>query len=822
MMRKTLLWILACAPIMMWGEEYEVTSPNGSLVAHVQLVDGRLSYDVQRNGRTLVETSPLGLKAVQCDLTEGLQLVTSGTAQYDDAYQLASGKQHECVDRCNLLSVITERNGWRLTVQFRMYDDGFAYRYVVPKYGTHTSVSVESDESRLALQGVKSCVCSRFALGNDNYNYNYEANYGQYTWTQMLQPSDRRVCTPVLMQGEDEYLLVSEAANTSDFSASLLMPQDTPGTFAFSIAGENKDYATIKTQRVVCTLPARTPWRMVAVGTLDEVFRTTLPESLCPATEQKDLSWIQPGRAVWEWGATDGNKADYVAEMGGLEKAEYQMVDLAAEMGYEYTTIDGGWQESWVKDLIKYAHARGIKALLWSDAPYSELSNANMEATLKKWKQWGADGVKIDHWLDDSHQTMARMEKLLQLTGQQQMVVNLHGCIRPSGLRRTYPHLLSCEAVHGGENNFWDHRGVTAVGNIHAVLMRSVVGATDYTPGDFASYRGNLYTNLSLGHRMALLTAIESGLVHVADCPQNLQGFVGYEILKRIPADWDESRLLEGELGKYATVARRHGEDWWVSGITDGSRTCRLTLDFLEPGGDYTAYIYRDGSVRSELKYTRLEVAQGKSVNVPLLSGGGFLIQLSRNHQLEEPRRVDTYEAESTNNILSAGLTRTTGDALHTSGGSQVNNLGLGRSIQFQDVEADHDGQYMLTIYYAIRDDRTLAVKVNGETVAEQLQTWGNSAVTNSTSMDGASWARLPITLRKGENVVTLQSPAEGWSANIDRITIQAMDDGEQDAIAPLLTSPTEATHSYNLQGIPTTAAPGKIVIRNGKKFIRK
>ena len=148
-------------PTAMWAEDFSNTSPNGRIKATVHLVDGQLTYTVTKDGRTLVDESPLGLKTTLKDLTEGLSLVSSATAEIDDPYWLPVGKQTSYRDRCNILSVIASKGTWRQTVQFRLYDDGFAFRYVIPKYGGNTMATLTEEMSRIRLSNFTNCLACR-------------------------------------------------------------------------------------------------------------------------------------------------------------------------------------------------------------------------------------------------------------------------------------------------------------------------------------------------------------------------------------------------------------------------------------------------------------------------------------------------------------------------------------------------------------------------------------------------------------------------------------------------------------------------------------
>ena len=814
-------------PTAMWAEDFSNTSPNGRIKATVHLVDGKLTYTVTKDGRTLVDESPLGLKTTLKDLTEGLSLVSSATAEIDDPYWLPVGKQTSYRDRCNILSVITSKGTWRQTVQFRLYDDGFAFRYVIPKYGGNTMATLTEEMSRIRLSNFTNCLACRFIGNIQSPNYPYEGRYTYFTnWTNLIGSNDDRFNAPALVYDGTDYILLSEADNRGIFCTSLIKAEATKGEFSYSWTGATKDYAQDKEHKITCQLPAYTPWRMAVVGSLADMFGTTMTENLCPATAIDDMGWIKPGVSAWYWGGSDGNKSWIQKEYGGLLAGETAHADLAAEMGWTYTLIDGGWSKDWVPGLVEHAAENGVKSLLWQTARLSDnqqFSNANMEATLKQWAAWGIKGIKIDFWEDDSKEAMERMENLYKLCAKYKMLVNYHGCTRPSGLRRTYPHIMTQEGIYGGENQFWAAKNITAQHHLNLIFTRNVVGAADYTPGDFATWYGSIITQQSMGHHLALLTAFESGIVHIAECPQNIRYFLGKDIMKRLPTVWDESRLLEGDILKYATIARRNGEDWWVAGINTAERTCKLDLDFLEEGKTYTAYIYRDGSCRSELKFNKMEVTKGTPVSFKELSEGGFLMQISPNPNLDVPAERTTYEAESTLNTLSTGVTRANYNSLHASAGAFVKNIGLGRKLQFNRVKADNDGEYLLTIYYITKDKRYAKLLVNDEQVGDTITYEPNNDITNTFDPEGMGWKMIPVRLRAGYNTITIQSYSDLWAPNFDRITIHPLS-GEATGIKAAEASASAGKDGiYDLSGKRLASVPyDGIYIKDGKKYAVK
>lgn len=823
-----LLAALAILPGAAWADEFRVSSPDGKITATVTLDEGQLSYTVHKDGRLLVAPSPLGLKTTNVDLTQGLSLVSSDTVVIDNPYSLPVGKQSQYRDHCHMLSVVTERSSLRQTVQFRLYDDGFAFRYVIPKSRSLSRVVLTEEASRIRMANFSNSLACKFIGNIQSPNYPYEGHYDLYTtWSALLQAGDRRFNAPTLASDGQDYLLLSEADNRGIFCSSFVKAENRKGEFSFAWTGEVKDYAEDKKQSVICALPAYTPWRMVVAGDLATVFETTMTENLCPPTVIDDMSWIKPGVSAWYWGGSDGNKTDIQKVYGGIREGEYDHADFAAEMGWPYTLIDGGWSAEWVPSLVKHAQEKGVDCFLWQTAKLSDsdaFSNGNMEKTLKQWADWGIKGIKIDFWEDDSHETMIRMENLLKLCGKYQMLVNLHGCTRPSGLRRTYPYLMTQEGICGGETNFWWPSNITGAHHINMMFTRNVVGAADYTPGDFASFLGSIITQVSMGQHMALMTAFESGITHIAECPENLRHFLGKDIMKRLPTAWDESRLLEGKLLKYATIARRSGEDWWVSGLCTDARNCKLTFDFLEEGRTYTAYIYRDGNCRSDLKFNKVQVKKGSSLNIKELSEGGFLVQVSPRADLDSPVERVTYEAESTVNTLTGDARRDTYSPLHASAGGYVTYVGKGSMLQFNNVVADHDGDYMLTIYYITQDKRNAKLLVNGEVLCDSLVFNGNDDMTHTYSPEGMGWKMVPVRLKAGDNTITIQSYADGWAPNFDRITLHPLTAPTPDGVAPVAPAvKVESGAIYDLTGMRLSSVPDRgIYVRGGKKYCAK
>lgn len=293
--------------------------------------------------------------------------------------------------------------------------------------------------------------------------------------------------------------------------------------------------------------PKRTLWRVVVTGTLADVVESDLPLALGRPSQLRDTSWIEPGRSAWSWLNDHASPRRF--------ETQRQFVDLAAEHGWEYVTVDEGWRAAWIPELVEYADERGVKVILWFDQ--ADLDRA---ATARA-ARWGVAGVKADFFYSDSTRNIRKMDDVARWAAARELVVAFHGCTVPRGLQRTWPNVLTVEAVKGAE-----HGDQPRGDEINAALIRGAVGSTDFTPpGD-----------------PVRAIVFESGLQHYS---------AAGPLLDEIPAAWDDTRLLAGAPDRHVVIARRSGRRWFVGGITTKPVTFPL------PPGKFTAR-FADGQER--------------------------------------------------------------------------------------------------------------------------------------------------------------------------------------------------------------------------------
>jgi hypothetical protein len=380
------------------------------------------------------------------------------------------------------------------------------------------------------------------------------------------------------------------------------------------------------------------PWRVIIIGqTLGTIVESTMVTDLSAPCAVKDTSWIKPGRASWSWLSDHDSPQD-------CTKLK-TFVDLAAQMGWEYSLVDANWdimKNGTIHDLIAYANSKKIGLLLWynSGGPHNyvtERPRGLMDLRevrryeFQRLKDWGIKGVKVDFFQSDKQNIIQLYLDILKDAADFQMMVYFHGCTLPRGWERTYPNLMTMEAVRGAESYSFDKTFPQQAPAHNTILpfTRNAVGSMDYTPVMFAD---NVYPHITTyGHELALSVIFESGLLHFADAVKPYLDLpdAPKTFLKQVPATWDQTHFIAGEPGRFVILARRKGNDWYIGGINgrDIAEQINVSLTFLGQG-QYSMTWIQDGKEARSFDTQSQTVASNGSVTVNLGSYGGFVAVL--------------------------------------------------------------------------------------------------------------------------------------------------------------------------------------------------
>ena len=626
----------------------QVQSPNKNITVTVRLSDPRqarnrnnksqLEYKVDYTGKEVISYSPLGIIRADQQFTDNLKFVdTVRSPVIDETYTMPHGKRRICRNYYSESTIkLRNNNGARLEVIVRVYNDGAALRYRFPESSDKTyTVTKELTGFQLPAGGK---VWLHPYDKASKYTPAYETYYLDGIRVGTPSPNTEGWAFPVLFHNADtsRWGLITEAALDPTYCGCRL-EQNAPKDLyriRFPNEGEGNDTGQINPS---AKLPWATPWRVIILGdSLAPIVESGLISNLNPPSIIEDTSWVKPGRASWSWLFDHDSPQDH-------DKLRL-WIDLAAEMGWEYSLIDANWtimKNGTIHDLIAYAKAKGVGLLLWynSGGPHNIVTEKPRGTMFLKdvrrfefamLKKWGIKGVKVDFFQSDKQNVIQLYHDILKDAADYQIMVNFHGCTLPRGWSRTYPHLMSMEAMRGEECYSFDKLYPKMALTLNTILpfTRNVVGPMDYTP---VMFWDNVYPHLTTyAHELAQSVVYESGWMHFADGTKAYLELpeVPRQFLKDVPAAWDETKFIDGFPGKYIFIARRKGNQWFLGGLTgqDTTRKYNLDLSFLG-SGVYKATVICDGSrSRSFKTYNQSLTAAGK-LKITLQKYGGFAAQ---------------------------------------------------------------------------------------------------------------------------------------------------------------------------------------------------
>ena len=655
-----------------------LTSPNGALDISiatvrgqaVQAAGGQLAYRVTFRGQPVIQWSNLGLILEGSPpLGPAVRIESSRASGQDETWIAVQGKASRIRNHFNAVAVETVEtaaNGRRLVVEARAYDDGVAFRYIVPEQPSLKELRILNEATQFRF----SKFANTFSLISRGFETSNEDDYHELT-IGGLHP-EYLVNLPVLVEVpgiawvglteadiEDYSSLFVTAAGGQTLVARLAPREENPDSNA-DIAPSFDPKADASKVSVIAQTPVRSPWRALMIADQPgRLVESNLVLNLNPPCAIGDTSWIKPGKTSWDW--WNGSQAKGVAKPGMNNDTMKYYIDFSSRNKFEFLLIDGGWQASLPRPagqagsahgglsntqsvpaidipmLVAYAKSKNVR--VWVITQSHDMRGEQLDIALAQYEKWGLAGVKTDfidrtdQWIMNWYRTFAKK------AAEHHIMVDFHGASKPDGSARTYPNVMTREGVMGAEYNRWSAR-VTPRHNVTLAFTRMLAGPMDYTPGgfgnvtreDFAPRTTAPVVMHTRAHATALFVVFESGLQMVADSPDAYDGQKELDFLKAVPAAWDETRVLNGVPPKFITIARRRGNEWFVGSITDwDSRELDVPLSFLGSGA-YNAEICADGpnaAVQPKDSVVEKRRVDARTVlRLKLAAGGGSAIRL--------------------------------------------------------------------------------------------------------------------------------------------------------------------------------------------------
>ncbi len=630
--------VLLLAATLCPAEQWTVSSPDGRLgLTLVRHPDGRLSWRVTRGSAVVIADSPLGLRRADQAFTDGLRLVrASRVVAVDEAYEMPHGKRRHHRVRGNERTVeAANAKGARLAVVLRAHDDGVAFRYRFPETDATARTVVEEQTGFHLPAGTTAWLLPHQPVSK--YSPAYEDLF-QEVAAGTAAPTPSGWSFPGLFKTtEGAWALVSEAALDETYCGARFAA-DAPGGLyhlRFPEPGEGSGVGEVDP---TSALPWTMPWRVVIVGdSAARILESDLVNDLSPPSRVVDTSWVRPGRASWSW----WSESDSPKHAEALDR----FVDLAAEMGWEYSLVDANWnlmETGRIEDVLAHAREKGVGLLFWynSGGPHNDVTEAPRDrmhlrdvgrAEMARLKGWGVRGVKVDFWHSDKQDRIRQYREVLADAADFSLMVNVHGCTIPRGWSREFPNLIGMEAVFGAEQ--YKFRSVfaerAAWHNTVLPFTRNVIGPMDYTPVTFTDHKYPHRTTSP--HELALSVVFETPVQQLADSVASYRALpeAPRAFLRAVPTAWDETRALSGEPGRSVVVARRAGEGWWVGGLNgqEVGHSARVNLGFLGPGA-WSMTLIRDGAEARVFASETRPVSARDAVEVRMAPRGGFAMRL--------------------------------------------------------------------------------------------------------------------------------------------------------------------------------------------------
>jgi alpha-glucosidase len=653
------------------AEPLTVTSPDGNLAISFELKTNpqpylpgeRPYYRVAYRGAPILVDSPLGLDFLGARaLDREFEIVGTDRQSHDSTWENAFGTKRQVRDHYNELTVsLRERQapGRRVDLVFRAYDEGVAFRYFLPKQEALEKFTLASENTGFYFARA----AFAYALNLGRFNTNNEGEYRRISLNEIKPASI--INLPLLVEVPGGPWVALLEADLTDYAG---MYAGGDPVVANALISKLSPLPSRMDQVVVGTTPKATPWRVLLVsprpGGLIEsnylILNLSVPCALA------DASWIKPGKAAWDWWS--GSFAHDVNFKPGMNTATMKhYVDFAAAHRLEYMLVDAGWYpekdythpvsilkylpEVNVPEIIAHAKQKGVKVILWV---FWGALDKQMDEALALYAKWGASGIKVDFMDRDDQEMVNFYERCVRKAAEHHMIVDFHGAYKPTGLRRTYPNLLTREGVMGLEYSKWSDR-VTPEYDVTIPFTRMLAGPMDFTPGAFRNaargqFKAQDIEPMSQGtraHQLAMYVVFESPLVMVSDYPEAYQNQPGLEFIEKVPTVWDDTKVLNGEPAKYVTIARRIGNNWYLGSMTNwDARDFEIPLDFLGRG-DYEAQVFADGpdadKVATSLSFTKKRVTASDKLNVHLAPGGGVAVIISLVQQGRPPESTHVF-----------------------------------------------------------------------------------------------------------------------------------------------------------------------------------
>jgi alpha-glucosidase len=656
----------------------ELFSPDNRIKVLFALKEGSPYYAAFLDNRAIINPSKLGFILKDAlPLSDHFLIKEKHISSKNEQWTQVWGEVKDIQNHYNELRLLLEQSDnlkRQLVIVFRIFNDGIGFRYEFPEQENLKEFQIVNEATEFCLAGDHQTWWIP-AFWDNRYEYLFTST----PVSKIKSDTVRAVHTPLTMETRDGLFLSIHAANLTDYASMTLAVKENSTVLQCELVPWSDGI------KVKAATPFQTPWRTIQIAENPAGLITShLILNLNEPCQLKDISWIKPGKYVGIWWGMHTGKYSWSSgeKHGATTENTKRYIDFAAKHGFDGVLVEGwniGWDGNWLENgeifsftqpyadfdteqLSSYAKAKGVKLIGHHETGAAVLNyEKQVEDAFKQCQRLGINAVKTGYVgygtqikkVDQQGDTVAgewhhgqymvrHYRKIVELAAQYHIMLDVHEPIKDTGIRRTYPNMMTREGARGQEYNAWSPDGGNPPDYTTIIpFTRCLAGPFDFTPGIFDLYGGKgkdsfQRVRTTLAKQLALYVTIFSPLHMAADLPENYENQPAFQFIKDVPVDWEITMVPHAQIGDYITIVRkdRYSADWYLGSITDeNGRTLTVSLRFLEPDKNYVAEIYtdapdanwQDNPLAIEIKSTMVDA--GTVYRIELAPGGGTAIR---------------------------------------------------------------------------------------------------------------------------------------------------------------------------------------------------
>src|SRR6478609_767222 len=619
--------------------EYKVASPDKKII--VSCNPQKATYRISYQNELLLTNSKLGIVREDGNFSKNLKVLSASAPMLvKDSYTILTAKKKNITYTATELVIKTEsESGKKMNIIFRVSNDGVAFRYEFPEASGDLK-KITSEETTFHFQdGTRVWLQPKAEAqsGWEHSNPSYEAHYVMDIETGTPSPTKNGWVYPALFKYKEVWMLITEAALGRTYCGTALQQNSPAREYKIGFP-QTPEVFTGGALNPESTLPWKTPWRIIAIGNLNAIAESTLGTDLALPAVKMDESFIKPGKASWSWILKKDDSTVF--------KVQKKYIDFASDMKWQYCLLDATWDKLMgydsVRILSEYARKKNVGLLLW----YNSAGNWNTvkftpkdrllthEDRMKEFGRlcaMGIKGLKIDFFSGDGQSMINYYQDILEDAAANHLLVNFHGATLPRGWHRTYPNLMTTEAVFGYEMITFGQNSADKAPehSVMSAFVRNAFDPMDFTPMNLYKIP-NIKRVTTSAFELATSVIFLSGVQHYAESPEGMTHVPEYVkyLLRNLPNSWDDVKFIDGYPGKLYVVGRKSGSRWYVAGINgeNSSKSLILDLSFLKNKKGQLIASGNGATDEPSFQSTPVAVAASGQMTVTLKGNDGFVM----------------------------------------------------------------------------------------------------------------------------------------------------------------------------------------------------